>query len=133
MKLIIDIPKKEYQYIINEGFLERTHGKMCYKAILKSIPLDKIRNEIEKELELENADIQSEYSQGGYDVLKRIINTNIFRCEEVKENAKASKYDALDKIREEIKQMQTYDQFTGENYSAYEFKSDVLDIIDNYR
>lgn len=39
MKLIIDIPEKEYQYIINEGFLERTHGKMCYKAIKKAIPI----------------------------------------------------------------------------------------------
>ena len=47
MKLIVDIPKKEYQYIINEGFLERTHGKMCYKAIKKAIPLKQIKGEIQ--------------------------------------------------------------------------------------
>lgn len=39
----------------------------------------------------------------------------------------------LDKIRAKIEQIPTYDQFTGESYSAYEFKSDVLDIIDKYR
>ena len=39
----------------------------------------------------------------------------------------------LDKIRTEIEQIPTYDQFTGESCSAYEFKSDVLDIIDKYK
>lgn len=41
--------------------------------------------------------------------------------------------EVLDKIKAEIEQILTYDQFTGERYSAYEFKSDVLQIIDKYR
>ena len=39
MKLIIDIPKADYKQIIGFGFLETTHGKMCYKAIKNGIPI----------------------------------------------------------------------------------------------
>ena len=40
MKLIIDIPDKEYEHIMKEGFLEKKHGEMCYKAIKTAIPFE---------------------------------------------------------------------------------------------
>lgn len=39
MKLIIDIPEEAYKQIIDFGFLEKTHGKICYKAIKNSTPI----------------------------------------------------------------------------------------------
>ena len=64
------------------------------------------------------------------------VETLIYTVERLTKDVKASaEYHrlVLNKIKEEIEQMQTYDQFTGESYSAYEFKSDVLDIIDKYK
>lgn len=39
----------------------------------------------------------------------------------------------LDKVRAEIEQLSTYDEFTGESYFAYKFKSDALCVIDKYK
>ena len=39
----------------------------------------------------------------------------------------------LDKIRAEIEELSTYNDITGESYSACEFKSDVLYVIDKYK
>ena len=39
MKLIIDIPEEAYKQIMEFGFLENTHGKMCYKAIKNGTPI----------------------------------------------------------------------------------------------
>lgn len=38
----------------------------------------------------------------------------------------------IEQIRAEIKQIPTHDEYTGESYNAYGFKSDALDIIDKY-
>jgi hypothetical protein len=39
MKLIIDIPEEAYKQIMEFGFLENTHGKICYKAIKNGTPI----------------------------------------------------------------------------------------------
>lgn len=39
----------------------------------------------------------------------------------------------IDKIRAEIEERKTSDEYTGESILAVEFKYDVLDIIDKYR
>jgi len=64
------------------------------------------------------------------------VETLIYTVERLTKDIKAGAENhrlVLDKIRKEIEQMQTYDQFTGESYSAYEFKDDVLDVIDKYK
>ena len=33
MQIVIDIPEEAYKQIMEFGFLENTHGKICYKAI----------------------------------------------------------------------------------------------------
>lgn len=79
MKLIIDIPKELVTDIKDYCGMSMEALPIIVNAIYNGISLEQIKTEIEKELELENADIQSEYSQGGYDVLKRLFNTDIFR------------------------------------------------------
>ena len=64
------------------------------------------------------------------------VETLIYTVKRLTKDIKASaEYHrlVLDKIRKEIEQIQTYDQFTGESYSAYEFKDDVLDVINKYK
>ena len=41
MKLIIEIPEEAYKQIMEFGFLENTHGKICYKAIKNGAVLPK--------------------------------------------------------------------------------------------
>ena len=41
MKIIIDIPEEAYKQIMEFGFLENTHGKICYKAIKNGTVLPK--------------------------------------------------------------------------------------------
>ena len=53
MKLIIDIPKEAYKQIMEFGFLENTHGKMCYKAIKNGTPLPKGHGDLKDELDLD--------------------------------------------------------------------------------
>ena len=41
IELVIKIPEEAYKQIMEFGFLEHTHGKMCYKAIKNGIQLPK--------------------------------------------------------------------------------------------
>lgn len=41
MQIVIDIPEDAYKQIMEFGFLENTHGKICYKAINNGTPLPK--------------------------------------------------------------------------------------------
>ena len=61
MKLIIDIPEEEYKQIINFGFLETTHGKMCYKAIKNGTPLPKGHGKLidADEIQFENTEFDT--------------------------------------------------------------------------
>lgn len=39
MRILIDIPEEVYKQIIEFGFLENTHGRICYKAIKNGTPI----------------------------------------------------------------------------------------------
>ena len=41
MQIVIDIPEETYKQIMEFGFLENTHGKICYKAIKNGTVLPK--------------------------------------------------------------------------------------------
>ena len=41
MQIVIDIPEEAYKQIMEFGYLENTHGKICYKAIKNGTVLPK--------------------------------------------------------------------------------------------
>ena len=70
MKLIIDIPEDKYKNALSGKF----HTPTFYEAIQNGIPLDKIKAEIEEEInEVKSQEFLTEYDNGKFNTLVNMI------------------------------------------------------------